>query len=185
VATKTTGMSRVASRTAFSTRIVWGTITSGLEARQLRSSAANVVYICTAPMHIDLDIAAIQPAKLRESLPKSCNPRLPLRVITYPHQYSDISYSLPLLCPYRERPHRRAARQRDEIASPHLLALAYSSHILLCIAAELALRLPPWVKRVVSTRPTSYRHVRCASDSDRIGDSRQSIAWCHKETYAM
>jgi hypothetical protein len=26
-----------------------------------------------------------------------------------------------------------------------------------------------WVKRVGSTRPTSSRHVRCASDSDRIG----------------
>jgi hypothetical protein len=32
---------------------------------------------------------------------------------------------------------------------------------------------PRWVKSVGSTRPTSSRPVRCASNSDRIGDSRQ------------
>jgi hypothetical protein len=34
------------------------------------------------------------------------------------------------------------------------------------------------VKSLGLTRPTTSRHVRCASDSDRIGDSRQSVAWC-------
>src|SRR5262245_5557479 len=93
----------------------------GLEARHLRSSAANVVYICTAPMHIDLlDIAAIQPAKLCESLLKSCDPRLPLRVITGPHQHSDASYSFALLRARRERPRGCcAAKERDEFVPFH------------------------------------------------------------------
>src|SRR5262245_64904766 len=70
-------------------------------------------------MHIDLDIAAIQPAKLCKSLLKSCNPRLPLRVITGPHQHSDVSYSLRLLRPRCERPRSRPAEQRHEVAPFH------------------------------------------------------------------
>src|SRR5262249_29116708 len=80
-------------------------------------------------MHIDLDIAAIQPAKLCESLLKSCNPRLPLRVITGPHQHSDVSYSLGLLRPRGERPRRRAAEQRDELAAPHSITSSASNCI--------------------------------------------------------
>src|SRR3984893_4442100 len=42
-----------------------------------------------------------------------------------------------------------------------------------------------WVKSVGSTRPTSSRHVRCASDNSRIGALQRFDEECHKETYAV
>jgi hypothetical protein len=54
-----------------------------------------------------------------------------------------------------------------------------------CTAAIQSRACLRWVKSVGSTRPTSSRHVRCASDSDRIGDSRQPVAWCHNRTHAV
>jgi hypothetical protein len=95
-------------------------------------------------MHIDLDIAAIQPAKLCESLLKSCNPRLPLRVITGPHQHSDVSHSLGLLRAHRERPRCRAAEQRNERAALHSITSSASASSLSgtsCLSAFAVLRL--------------------------------------------
>jgi hypothetical protein len=47
--------------------------------------------------------------------------RLPFRIIGGEvHQHADAPYPLRLLRPRRERPQRRrAAKQRDELASPH------------------------------------------------------------------
>src|SRR3984893_10180171 len=42
-----------------------------------------------------------------------------------------------------------------------------------------------WVKSVGSTRPTTSRHVRCASDSDRIGTLQRFDEECQKQTYAV
>src|SRR3984893_7473265 len=41
------------------------------------------------------------------------------------------------------------------------------------------------VKSVGSTRPTSSRHVRCASDSSRIGALQRFDEECHKPTNAV
>jgi hypothetical protein len=38
-----------------------------------------------------------------------------------------------------------------------------------CVAPKSRSQLPLWVKNVGSTRPTISRHVRCTSDSSRIG----------------
>src|SRR5262249_13897935 len=110
-------------------------------------SAANVAHICTAPMHIDLDIAAIQPAKLCESLLKSCNPRLPQRVITGAHQYSDVSYSVRLLRPRRERPRRHAAEQRDEIAPVHSITSSARASSMDGMATPIALAVIRFITR--------------------------------------
>ena len=48
-----------------------------------------------------------------------------------------------------------------------------------CDAESLRSQWQQWVKSVGSTRQTSSRHVRCASNSDRIDDSWHSVAWCY------
>jgi hypothetical protein len=52
----------------------------------------------------------------------------------------------------------------------------------LCSTAKLTADRPLGVKSVGSTRWTSSRHVRCASDSDRIDALQRTDAKCHFRT---
>jgi hypothetical protein len=57
---------------------------------------------------------------LFKSLPKRCDASLSFRIVfSEPHQYPDAPHSLRLLRVRRQRPRRRAAQQRDELASFH------------------------------------------------------------------
>src|SRR5262245_37329453 len=72
------------------------------------------------PANIRSDIVAIHPTKLLKFFPEYPKPGLPFRVAlgSY-HQHAD-SVRLLLLRPRHERPRRRAAEQRDELAPPHV-----------------------------------------------------------------
>src|SRR5262249_36931814 len=70
---------------------------------------------------IDADVAAIDPAQLREPLHECRHASLKLWIVRGArHQYPDAPHSLRLLRARRERPHCcRAAEQRDEVAPLH------------------------------------------------------------------
>jgi hypothetical protein len=57
-------------------------------------------------------------------------------------------------------------------------------HITIVSTAAMHTPLPVWVKSVGSTRPTISRHVRCASDSFRIGALQRFDEECHFRTHA-
>src|SRR5262249_55849261 len=67
---------------------------------------------------LNADIAAGQPSKFFQLLPKRPDPRLHCRVVLDDiREYTDKRHALALLCPHFERPRRRAAEQRDELAA--------------------------------------------------------------------
>src|SRR5262245_45509271 len=84
---------------------------------QFRRVFANSVGIGNAPTGIDADVAAVDPAQLRELLQECRHAGLKLWIVRGArHQHPDAPHSL-LLRACRERPRRcRAAEQRDELA---------------------------------------------------------------------
>src|SRR5262249_27451502 len=87
------------------------------EGDQFRRVFANSVGIGNAPTGIDADVAAVDPAQLRELLQECRHAGLKLWIVRGArHQHPDAPHSL-LLRACRERPRRcRAAEQRDELA---------------------------------------------------------------------
>src|SRR6516165_1586007 len=80
------------------------------ERDQFRRVFANSVGIGDAPAGVDADVAAVEPAQLREPLQERRYARLKLRVVSGAgHQDAEASHPLALLRMRRERPHRRAA----------------------------------------------------------------------------
>src|SRR5215831_15468177 len=67
------------------------------------------------PTSVDLQIPALHPAQFLQLLQKRCELRLSFRIT---HQRADPPDSLGLLRPRRNRPCRRAAEHRDELAPP-------------------------------------------------------------------
>ena len=68
------------------------------------------------PAHIEVDIAALDPAEVGEPLPKCLKPRLRLRVdLGIGHQHADAPHPPVLLRPGRQRRSRcHAAEEGDE-----------------------------------------------------------------------
>src|SRR6266852_261200 len=73
-----------------------------------------------------MSAAALRPPELLESLPERRDDRLSFRAALgkVPHQHPDAPHALVLLRPRSERPgDRHTADERDELPSPHGLAL--------------------------------------------------------------
>jgi hypothetical protein len=98
-----------------------------------------------------------------------------------------------LLRPRRQRPRcRRPAKQRDELASSHVLPSSRGSQPTtsskkpcLCITACWPTGLPQRVIHVGLIHPTNSWHVRCTSDSSRISALQRFDEKCHKRTHAV
>src|SRR5215472_17487056 len=91
----------------------------GRESDQFRRIFANALHIAPGPAGIDLHIAAIGPAQLFQALLERCDAGFCLWIIHgewYEHAYSP--HALGRLRARRDRPRRRAADQRDELAPP-------------------------------------------------------------------
>src|SRR5207253_2265616 len=73
------------------------------------------------PANIDVNVAALLPAQLLQPLAEGCYACVAFRVIlAKTAQHTDASHTISLLGPRRERPRRRrAAEQRDELATLH------------------------------------------------------------------
>src|SRR6516165_12285198 len=75
-----------------------------------------------------MDVAALQPSEPFERLPECCDPALDGRVGFHAvHQHADAPHCAGRLRARREGPRsRRAAEQRDEVATSHVPFAAYS-----------------------------------------------------------
>src|SRR5262249_684203 len=89
------------------------------ERDQFRRVFANSVGIGDTPAGVDADVAAVEPAQLREPLQGRRSAGLKLRVVSGAgHQHADAPHPLRLLRARREGPsRRRTAEQRDELAA--------------------------------------------------------------------
>src|SRR5262245_41962713 len=91
----------------------------GREGDQFRRVFANSVGIGNAPTGIDADVAAVDPAQLRELLQECRHAGLKLWIVRGArHQHPDAPHSL-LLRARRERPRRSAANHLDEVTPSH------------------------------------------------------------------
>src|SRR5215831_11678018 len=92
------------------------------ERDQFRRESADAVGIARTPAVLDPHVAAVDPAQLVQSLlerGEACPDVRIVRVRSRPNEHPDAPHSLALLRARRERPRRRAAKQRDELASSH------------------------------------------------------------------
>src|SRR5262245_5405216 len=85
--------------------------------------SANVVGMCCAPAGVDLPIAANVPAQLPQPLQEHPSPGLIISIVrACGQEHADPPHLVSrLLRARRERPRRRAAEKRNEIAPSHVL----------------------------------------------------------------
>src|SRR5262249_48062781 len=94
----------------------------GLQGEQLLRGCLKLLGSDCTKSRLNTDIAAGQPSKFFQLLPKRPDPRLHCRVVLDDiRDYTDKRHALALLRPRHKRPCRRAAEQRDELASLHRL----------------------------------------------------------------
>src|SRR5262249_36361162 len=73
--------------------------------------------IGSSPAPVDPNVAALDPTELSKSIPERRHEGLTLAApLREPHQYADPPHPIRLLSANSERPHRRAAEQRDKFA---------------------------------------------------------------------
>src|SRR5215510_14616423 len=90
------------------------------ESDQFRRVFAHAVSIAAAPAVIDTDVLTDGPTRLLETLRKRRETRWCFRIVRrHGHEHADAPHALALLRARRERPGRRAAEQRDELATFH------------------------------------------------------------------
>jgi hypothetical protein len=96
----------------------------GRHADQFSCKDASLVGIAASPTIVGLDIAPLDPAEVVKALAQRCDIGLRLQIALWvPHQRADPPQARALLCICRERPCKRAAQQRDEVAAVRLIEL--------------------------------------------------------------
>src|SRR5262249_21128961 len=92
----------------------------GAQIEQLAGELARMRRVARTPAIDELDIAALDPAQGVRGRLETHAPRLPSRVIRYPHQPAPPPHAIRRLRARRERPRRRrAAEERDELTAFH------------------------------------------------------------------
>src|SRR5262249_22590330 len=87
---------------------------------QIRRLFAKAVRIASAPAEVDTYVTADRPARFLQPLQERRETCLSFRVVRGEiHEHADAAQAFALLRARRERPRRRAAEQRDEIAPLH------------------------------------------------------------------
>src|SRR5262249_53218664 len=111
----TIGILRVACSRAGMVGPTPATITSGPSAT---SSATSSRKRAASPAaHVDPQLAADDPARFLQALVQRCDFGLRVRVVgSGAHEDADASHLPALLCARHQRPRRRAAEQRHELA---------------------------------------------------------------------
>ena len=92
------------------------------ERNQFRHVFAQPVGIAQTPSILDTEVSAVGPASFLQALDEGVAAGLPFRIACRQtaHEHADTPHPAGLLRPRRERPgSRRAAEQRDELATPH------------------------------------------------------------------
>src|SRR5262245_49495218 len=87
---------------------------------QFRRSGLFAGRIANAPAIVDAHVAAVGPAQPLQRVEERCNAHLTFAISLWvDDQHADAPRPLRLLRARRDRPSRRAAEQRDEVAAPH------------------------------------------------------------------
>jgi hypothetical protein len=82
---------------------------------------ANAVSIGRGPADVEAHVAVLAPTQLRQPLLERVHAGLIFRIARAgSHQHADAPHPIALLRASRKRPRRCAAKERDEIAPPHL-----------------------------------------------------------------
>src|SRR5262249_19337138 len=91
-----------------------------IERDQLGRISRQVREGADAPAIIDPQVASNRPARFRKPLQERQQARLRFRIVrTAVHEHADAPHALALLSACSERPRRRAAEKRDEVAALH------------------------------------------------------------------
>src|SRR5262249_23480281 len=89
----------------------------GLQADQLLRERSYPIDVSAAPTKVHPNVAAIGPTQARKRLRGSGAASFPLGIVFVGrHKHADAPHPLALLRARRERPRRRAAEERDEVA---------------------------------------------------------------------
>src|SRR5262249_39997572 len=92
----------------------------GLERHYLLRQLWKAIVFVSRKSQLDIDVAAFQPAVPFESLLKCRNSLLPFSAgLQVMHQDANAPHPVGLLRLRRQRPRRRTAEQRDELAALH------------------------------------------------------------------
>src|SRR5262249_9156193 len=92
----------------------------GREPHQFLRILAIAVNLARSPTEVDSQVAAHRPTELLQPLQERCEASLVVGIVRIPrHEHTDPPHPLALLRARRERPRRRAAEQRDELAPFH------------------------------------------------------------------
>src|SRR5205823_3615348 len=131
----------------------------GLQADQLFRECLNSACIGIAPPIINSNIAAILPAQLLKALLKCGDTRTNIGIAFGDrHQHAHAANSFRLLRARRERPRRRAAEQRDELAPLHLWAHSITSSARASSVGD-------------TSRPSAFAVLRLMTSSNFVGCS--------------
>jgi hypothetical protein len=89
-----------------------------LQADQLLRELSYPIDVTARPTKVHSHIAAIGPPQFRKRLRERRIATLPFRIVfVAPHEHADAPHAVALLCACRQRPRRRAAEERDELAT--------------------------------------------------------------------
>jgi hypothetical protein len=92
-------------------------MTSGVSAAKSAACLRMASALAVAPPDVDLHIAPDGPTQLLQRLQERPDAGLKFRIVRgYGQEHLDASHPLALLRARRNRPTRRAAEQRDELA---------------------------------------------------------------------
>src|SRR5262249_9271231 len=90
------------------------------ERNQFGRISAKAVSVTLTPADVDEHVTADRPARLLHALNERNKAGLSFRVVgAGVHEHAEAPHALALLRARRQRPHRCAAEQRDELAAPH------------------------------------------------------------------
>ena len=116
--TNTMGTWRVACSSGVSGEFPLTTMTSGASATSSAARPAQKFAVARTDAVLDPNVAPDDPSQLLQTLTKGCQASLPFRIVRGPRaEHPDAPHALALLRPRRQRPRRRAAEQRDELAA--------------------------------------------------------------------
>jgi hypothetical protein len=89
-----------------------------LQRNEFLRESLHRLHVGRRPASVDPDVAVLRPAELLERLAECSDPSLSFRVaLGIGHQHANKPHQLGLLRSCRQRPRRRAADQREELAS--------------------------------------------------------------------
>ena len=102
---------------------------SGASATNSAAYLRSVGRIACGPAIFDPHVVAVGPAKLLQALLERPEAELSFRIVRGEgHEHANPPYPIWLLRARRERPCRRAADKRDELAPPHAHPMLKTHH---------------------------------------------------------